>query len=326
MKVAFQMEPMEDVDKEKSATLLMMVEAQKRGYELYHYISDTMSASDKEITADIASIGLNPDKENFYTLGKRTRQNLENMDIIMMRQNPPVDMRYLTLCYMLEALKERGVFISNDPTALINIPEKMSLFKFSEYMPPTLVTQNESEALNFFKNHKNVVIKPLYLFSGHDIKHVQNGNDLKAMMKDINEPIMIQKFLPEITQGNKRIILFNGEIIAAIRSIPVEGDFLVYREGEDLEYTPSDKERQLCEKIGRYTKKLGAHFVGVDLIGDYLTEINTVSVGSLYRTNKTKITALREKFWNMVERQYSEFKKTRRSTLNDHQTPYAHKH
>lgn len=308
MKVAFQMESMEDVVKEKSATFLMMAEAQKRGYELYHYTSDTMSTDEDGITAEIAPINIHDNQEQFYTLGQRKRQNLNTVDMIVMRQNPPVDMRYLTLCYMLDTLKSNGVFVTNDPASLIGLPEKMSIFKFPEHIPPTLVTSDKDQALEFFEHHKDIIVKPLYLFFGHGIQRIQNAKELDTLMDDIYEPIMIQKFLPEISDGNKRIILFDGEIIAAIRSTPEDGDFLVYREGEDFAYTPSNNEISLCEKIGKHAQDLGAHFIGVDLIGETLTEINVTSVGSLTRVNKTHNTKSEEKFWDMLEEKYAKFK------------------
>ncbi len=308
MKVAFQMEAMDKVSKEKSATILMMAEAQKRGYEIFHYTSETISVSNEIITADLIPVTLHMDQDTFYTLGERIPHDLKTIDIIVMRQDPPVDMAYLTLVYILNTLKNSGVFITNDPAALFGFPEKMSIFEFPEHIPPTIVTSRYDQAEAFFHQHQNIIVKPLYLFSGHGIKQVQNLDELKPIMADLHEPVMIQKFLPEIAEGNKRIIMFDGEIVAALNTPPAEGDFIAYNAGIDHEYTPSEDECSLCKKIGAYAKQRGAHFIGVDFIGKYLTEINVTSVGSLYRVNKAH-NVLAEKFWDMIEKKYAEFKK-----------------
>lgn len=297
------------IDTTKSASWLMIREAIVRGYEVYQYQAESVVVKHDDITASLLKIDLQHGEEKPYTLNEPQRLSLADFDIIIMRQDPPVNMEYISQTYFQDLLKNRGVFITNDPAATRGMSEKLSIFNFSEHIAPTLVTKDVNAIKNFFKQYGDIIVKPLYLYSAKDIVRARSFDEISKLVAQCSEPLMFQKFIPDIIEGgNKRIILFDGEVVGALKNVPQDGEFRVYQNSIDHPYTPNNAELSLCKEIGKYAKETGAHFVGVDLIGDYLTEINVTSVGSLYRMNQVYGIQIEEKFWDMIESKYKDFK------------------
>lgn len=232
---------------------------------------------------------------------------LEEFDVVFFRQDPPVNMAYITNTYLLEHLKAHGVTLVNDPFWIRNMADKLSIFDFPEYLPPTLVSRNITEIEAFFAIHKDVVVKPLYGFHGHGIIRTRNSAEVEEQLTHTKEPLMLQPFLSEIKEGNKRIVFFDGAVVGALRSIVPDPDkeFRIYRDSIDEPYTLTPEEEVMCEKIGAYLKERGLIFIGIDLIGAYLTEINVGSVGSIYRLDELYHDNFSGKLFDVIQQKRS---------------------
>ncbi len=303
MKIAFQMESLAEADRHYSASLLLMQEACNRGYEVFHYLPEHLSLDDKGvITAYAAPAHIDLSKDQYYELGSYAPVDLSGFGAVFFRQDPPFDMGFVTTTYILERLKSQGVFVTNDPFWILNTPDKLFNFNFKEHMPPTLVSSDMMAIKTFFAVHKDVVIKPLYSFHGHGITRSSDVNDAAKALEKHGEPLMFQPFLKEVKDGNKRIILFDGEIVGALNTIPSGEEFRIFRDSMDEAYEPSAQECTLCEEIGAVMKERGLHFVGVDLIGSHLMEINVGSIGSLARLNKIYDKKFESLLWDVLEK------------------------
>ena len=298
-KVAFQMEPLEETDRHSTHTLSLVEEAQKRNYTIYHYRPHELALdSEGVLKANARKLTIDLSQESFFTYGAYEDIDLSTMDIIHMRQDPPVDMDYTTSTYLLERIRDK-VLIVNDPFWVRNFPEKIWPYDFLEYMPPTLITRDLEQARAFFDEYGDVVMKPLYGFHGHGISRLEKPDDLPK--DDLNEYFIFQKYLPEIKEGNKRIVLLDGEVAGSLLVKPSEKDFRIYRDSTEHKYEPNDYEKEMCRKIGEKCKECGLLFVGLDLIGDYITEINVTSVGSIRRLNALYDINFESQIWDVVE-------------------------
>lgn len=292
MKIAFQMEPMAETLAGKNNTLRMMEEACVRGHDVYHYEPETLSMDKGGLYALLSKTYVDQSKTPHYEQQTHTRQKLNDFDVVFFRQDPPVDMAYVTNTYLLERLKKDRVVLVNDPFWIRNMADKISIFDFPDHIPPTLISRSLEEMSVFFDTYKDIVVKPLYGFHGHGIFRTRDLADVEKALQDQKpdacEPLMLQPFLPEIKDGNKRIVFFDGEIVGALRTIVPDPDkeFRIYRDSIDEIYTPTKDEEALCKKIGALLKERGLLFVGIDLIGSYLTEINVGSVGSIVRLDE----------------------------------------
>ena len=284
MKFAYQMEDPVHEDPQVNHSLLMIQATFQAGHEVFHYepqhislIQDTLSAPCAKITA------IDLDKQPHIELGPYEKTNLEDIDVIIIRQDPPVDVNYFTNTYFMEMLQKRGVFVSNDPAGIRNTPEKLSIFDYPDHIPPTIVTMDNQEIDDFMAIHSEVVAKPLNGFHGHGIIRTQRAEDVKEMIGREKEPIMVQPYLPEIKEGNKRILMCGEEIVESIITVPADNDFRIYRGSTDHKYDPTPQERTLAKKIAKDLTTQGVLFVGLDFIGPYLTEINVTSTGTIQR-------------------------------------------
>lgn len=305
MKIAFQMEAMDEAQKDDSATLVLMQEACARGHEVYHYHPNDLSMSDEAIRAQAARVDVDLETDPHYTLEHYHSLDMTSMDIVMFRQDPPFDMRYFTNTLVLESLSKLGVFVVNDPYWIRNMPDKHAIFDFAELLPPTLISENMFEIEAFFETHKDIIVKPLYGFHGHGVERIDDVSRAKDLLEQYQEPLMFQPFLPEAYEGNKRFLFFAGEFVGAIQSVPhqQDGDFRPYRETDEVAYELNTLEQEACEKIGRVLKERNILFVGVDFIGSYLIEINTGGVGGLQRFNAIYGGKWEAKLWDIIERQ-----------------------
>ncbi len=284
LKIAVQMDPIASINPRGDSTFAMMLEAQGRGHVLGYYTPDSLALRDNVVTASVAPIELfDKEKGQHFALGEATRQDLSTYDVLLMRQDPPFDMNYITLSHMLERIHPK-TFVVNPPAAVRNAPEKILVTDFPELMPPTLVTRDRALIHAFRKEHGNIIVKPLYGNGGAGVFFIQEGDHnlaslLELFEQNYREPFMIQRYLPDVRKGDKRIILVDGEPIAGLNRIPSDGEarsnMHVGGRPELSELTA--REFEICAAIGPALKERDMIFVGIDVIGGYLTEINVTS-------------------------------------------------
>ena len=278
------MDPLEGLSLKDDTTLAIIIECLSKNYNVWHFLSKNVSYLDGNINATCKNIlEINEEKFPYYKCGDLKNKNLKNMDIIFIRQDPPFDMSYITSTYLLEYI-ENEVKIINRPSQIRNSPEKLFLNKWNHLTPKTLITRNNKEIFSFREKYQDIIIKPLYGNGGSGIFYVKkddkNFNSLIEMFLKIeSEPFIIQEYLPEITQGDKRVILFNGEPVGAINRIPGDFDMRanLHVGGEAIKTSLSKKDVEICETIGPSLKEKGLFLVGIDIIGGKLTEINVTS-------------------------------------------------
>jgi len=345
LRIAIQMDPIGSIKPGSDSTLLLGLEAQKRGHALYYYTPDKLSWHDGKITALAQPITLHADPEHYYDLGKTLTLDLKTVDVVLLRQDPPFNMAYISTTYILEQLMQipppaggrlgggqscssidavpnspppqpspcgggsKRPLVVNNPTSVRNHAEKLFPAQFHEFTPPTLVTADVKEIEHFRKSHKDIVIKPLYGFGGHSVFRVRaDDNNFNALMEMIfsesKEPWVVQPFLPDVKTGERRIILIDGKFAGLIGRIPAEDDFRANMRvgGTPVKAELTQKQRKLCDALGPVLKEKGIFFAGIDVIGDYLTEINITSPTGIAPVNKLYGKNLAADFWDAVER------------------------
>ena len=278
------MDPLEGLSLKDDTSLAIIIECLSKNYNVWHFLSKNVSYLDGNINATCKNIlEINEEKFPYYKCGDLKNKNLKNMDVIFIRQDPPFDMSYITSTYLLEYI-ENEVKIINRPSQIRNSPEKLFLNKWNHLTPKTLITRNNKEIFSFREKYQDIIIKPLYGNGGSGVFYVKkddkNFNSLIEMFLKIeSEPFIIQEYLPEITQGDKRVILFNGEPVGAINRIPGDFDMRanLHVGGEAIKTSLSKKDVEICETIGPSLKEKGLFLVGIDIIGGKLTEINVTS-------------------------------------------------
>jgi glutathione synthase len=283
LKVAIQMDPVEGINIETDTTFLLMMEAQNRGHALWVYTPDKLSMEEGLVTARGRSLNLRALKGDHHTLGAYEVRNMSEMDVVLMRQDPPFDMAYITATHFLEAIHPKTLVVNN-PSEVRNAPEKLFVTGFAGVQPPTLITSDVEAIYNFRARHGDMVLKPLYGGGGSGVVRLRPDDpnldallELHAMIG--REQVIAQKFIPAVSKGDKRIILIDGEPVGAINRVPADGQVRsnLARGGraEAVELTARDQE--LCATIGPELRRRGLLFVGIDVIGDFLTEINVTS-------------------------------------------------
>jgi glutathione synthase len=309
--VAIQMDPIEDVDIEGDSTFVLAMEAQARGYSLLHYGPQDLSFYSGQIVANARPITVSREKGNHFTAGSEERVDLTAVDVVLMRQDPPFDMSYITATHLLEHVHPKTLVV-NDPVSVRNAPEKLFVTHFDGILPPTLISSNLEEIRAFRVEHKDIIIKPLYGNGGAGVFHLkpddENLSALTEMFTEFyREPMIIQKYLPEVRQGDKRIILVDGEPVGAINRIPQEGEVRsnMHVGGKAVKSQLTSREKEICEVIGPELKAQGLIFVGIDVIGDYLTEINVTSPTGLQEINRYDSVKLEAVIWDCLEQKLS---------------------
>ncbi|WP_259781874.1 glutathione synthase [Aestuariispira ectoiniformans] len=305
--VAIQMDPIEPIDINADSTFVLGLEAQKRGYRLYHYLPRDLSFREGKVIAHARPLTLKREVGNHYALGTTEELDLSTTDVVLMRQDPPFDMAYITATHILEHIHPKTLVV-NDPVSVRNAPEKLLVTHFPDLMPPTLITSNQKDVIAFREEHKDIIVKPLYGNGGAGVFHLTPGDEnLTALMEMFTEfyrePVIVQKFLPEVRQGDKRIILVDGEPVGAINRIPKEGEARsnMHVGGKAVKSSLTAREQEICSKIGPTLKNQGLIFVGIDVIGDYLTEINVTSPTGLQEINRYDDTCLEALIWDAID-------------------------
>ncbi|THD64598.1 glutathione synthase [Phenylobacterium sp.] len=283
LKVAVQMDPIEGINIEGDTTFLMMEMAQARGHSLFVYTTDTLAMDEGRVFARGRQVSVQRRPGDHATLGDYRRVDLTAFDVILLRQDPPFDMNYIDSTFFLEKVHPRTLVV-NDPVSVRNAPEKLFVTDFPSLQPPTLITSDRQEIAEFRRRHGDVVLKPLNGRGGSGVtRHLADDPNLEALLEIhaelSREPVILQKFLPSVTKGDKRILLIDGEPVGAINRVPQKGqirsNLAVGGRAEAVELTARD--REICATIGPELKTRGLLFVGIDVIGDYLTEINVTS-------------------------------------------------
>jgi len=283
LKVAIQMDPIEGINIETDTTFFLMMEAQMRGHALWVYTPERIAYEDGRVTARGRPLNLQAVKGDHHRVGEWETRDLSEMDVILMRQDPPFDMAYITATHFLEAIHPKTLVVNN-PFEVRNAPEKLFVTGFPGVQPPTLITSDPNAIYDFRERHGDMVLKPLYGGGGSGVVRLKADDpnldallELHAMIG--REPVIAQKFIPAVSKGDKRILLVDGEPVGAINRVPAEGQVRsnLARGGraEAVELTARDLE--LCAIIGPELRRRGLLFVGIDVIGDYLTEINVTS-------------------------------------------------
>lgn len=312
LKVAVQMDHVATINPRGDSTFAMMLEAQARGHALLHYTPDTLSMRDNKVSALVQPITVtDAEKGQHFSLGEAQRIDLSTQDVVLMRQDPPFDMNYITLTHLLERIHPKTLVV-NPPAAVRNAPEKILVTEFPELMPPTLVTRDRAEIHAFRKEHGNIIVKPLYGNGGAGVFFLQEGDHnlaslLELFEQNYREPFMIQKYLPDVRKGDKRIIIIDGEPIMGLNRIPAEGEARSNMHvGGRPELSPlTERELEICARIAPALKERDMIFVGIDVIGGYLTEINVTSptgIREIKRFGGPDIAAL---IWDAIEKRRS---------------------
>lgn len=306
--VAFQMDPMEGINIDGDSTFVLMLEAQARGFDLWHYLAEDLSYRDGRVYASARRVSVRREKGNHFDyLSEPELLDLRTVDVVWMRQDPPFDMSYITATHLLDLIAD-DTLVMNNPAEVRNAPEKLFVMKFKELMPPTLITRSEDEVKAFREEHGEIIVKPLYGNGGAGVFHLkQDDSNLGSLMEmflaSSREPVMVQKFLPEVRDGDKRIILIDGEAVGAINRIPAEGEVRsnLVAGGKAVRSSLTDREVEICDTIGPDLKARGLTFVGIDVIGDWLTEINVTSPTGLQSVNQFEGRKLEAEIWDAVE-------------------------
>src|SRR6201999_4140467 len=283
LNVAVQMDPIARINIRGDSTFALLLEAQKRGHSLSYYTPDKLSQIGDDIVAPVQLLSVRDEVGNHFTLGEPKRAALRSFDVVLLRQDPPFDLAYITSTHMLERIHPKTLVV-NDPASVRNAPEKLFVTEFPQLMPPTLITRDLAEIKAFRAEHSDIVMKPLYGHGGGAVfrltKDDLNFGSLYDMFAaTFREPWVIQKFLPEVKHGDKRILLVNGEYAGAVNRVPAPDDLRsnMVRGGTPKDTELSPREREICRRLAVPLRERGLLFVGIDVIGGQLTEINVTS-------------------------------------------------
>ncbi|MEL7446281.1 MAG: glutathione synthase [Pseudomonadota bacterium] len=315
LRIAVQMDPIENINIAGDSSFALMLAAQERGYRVfeYHVESLTLDADDR-LYAECWPVTVQQIDGDHFTKGDKHRLDLgKDVDVVLMRQDPPFHMGYITATHLLERIQGETLVV-NDPANVRNAPEKVMVLDYRRFMPPTLVTRSPDEVKRFMAEHGAVVVKPIHGNGGKAIFRVPEGGDnLTALFEVFNqtwpEPHMVQPFLPEVAEGDKRIVLIDGEVAGAINRIPCEGEFRSnLAMGGSAEATQlTEREQEICDAMGPELKRLGLVFVGIDVIGGkWLTEINVTSPTGIVAIDKFNGTDTAGMIWDAIELRHAE--------------------
>jgi len=306
--VAVQMDPLETINIAGDSTFAIMLAAQARGHRLWHYEAGDLSYRDGRLTAPAKAVTVQRVAGDHFAVSETKTLDLgANVDVVLMRQDPPFDLAYITATHLLERIQSETLVV-NDPAAVRNAPEKLFVLDYAEFMPPTLITRQLEEARAFHALHGEVVVKPLYGNAGSAVFHVGRKDANLAALTELfgqvwREPFMVQAFLPDVSKGDKRIVLIDGQPVGAVNRLPKEGEIrsnlAVGGSGAKTDLTP--RELEICAKLGPELARRGLLFVGIDVIAGYLTEINVTSptgIVAIDRFNGTDTPAL---IWDAIE-------------------------
>jgi len=307
VKVAFQMDPIGSVNIDADSSFRLAEEAQARGHSLFYYPPDSLAYQEGRITARGHDLTVQRVQGDHAHLGPKREVDLSEFDVVWLRQDPPFDMHYITLTHLLDRVAETTLVV-NDPFWVRNYPEKLLVLDFPDLTPPTTVARDLSTIKAFKDKHGDVILKPLYGNGGAGVFLLNEADRNLSSLHELftgfsREPLIVQKFLPDVSKGDKRVILVDGEAVGAINRVPAKGETRsnMHVGGRPEKIGLTDRDREICARIGPLLKAKGQVFVGIDVIGDYLTEINVTSptgIQELERFDGTNVAAL---IWEAIE-------------------------
>jgi glutathione synthase len=309
LRIAVQMDPLEGINIEGDSTFAIMLGAQKRGHALWYYRAEDLSFADGRLWTMAWPVMVQPVKGDHYRLGDHVLLDLgRDTDVVLMRQDPPFDLGYITATHLLERIQGETLVV-NDPASVRNAPEKIWVLDFARYMPPTLLTRSIGAARHFLEEHGEIVVKPLHGNAGKAVFKVgRDGANLASLIEMFNtayrEPHVVQAFVPEIAEGDKRIVLVDGEVAGAINRIPGAGEIRsnLAVGGSAARTELTETEREICAALGPELKARGLLFVGIDVIGGkWLTEINVTSPTGIVAIDKFNGTDTPALIWDAIE-------------------------
>lgn len=307
MKIAFQMDPIGAVDITADSSFRLAEEAQARGHDLFFYLPDQLAYQEGRITARGQDMKVRRVQGDHVDLGPLREVDLADFDVIWLRQDPPFDMHYITLTHLLDRLKGQ-VLVVNDPFWVRNYPEKLLVLDFPDLTPPTTIARDLDTLKAFRARHGDMIVKPLYGNGGAGVFKLRaDDNNLTSLYELFSatsrEPLIAQKFLPDVSKGDKRVILVDGIPVGAINRVPAKGETRsnMHVGGRPEKIELSDRDREICDRIGPLLREKGQVFVGIDVIGDYLTEINVTSPTGIQELERFDGINVAEKIWQVIE-------------------------
>ena len=307
LNVAFQMDHIARIAIRGDSTFALMLEGEKRGHALHHYTPDRLFMQDGRVSAAVEAVAVRDTEGDHFTLGRPEVTDLSAFDVVQLRQDPPFDMGYITTTHLLERIQPKTLVV-NDPAHVRNAPEKLFVTEFTKLTPPTLIARDRKAIVDFREKHGDIIVKPLYGNGGAGVFRIAGGDENLAALLEIfegafREPFVVQRYLPEVRAGDKRIVIVDGEVAGAINRVPAVGEarsnMHVGGRAEPVTLTARDKE--ICDAIGPTLKERGLIFVGIDVIGEWLTEINVTSptgIREVKRFGGADIAAL---VWDAIE-------------------------
>lgn len=307
LKVAIQMDPIGPINIDADSTFRIAEEAQARGHELFYYTPDRLFWEEGQVKARGWPLTVRREVGNHYSLGEETEISLSEWDVVWLRQDPPFDMGYITTTHLLE-LVHPDTLVVNDPFWVRNFPEKLLVLQFPDLIPPTLIARDLETIKTFKAHHGDIILKPLYGNGGAGVFRLdpndRNLSSLHELFTGLSrEPLIAQKFLPDVSNGDKRVILINGAPVGAINRVPASGETRsnMHVGGRPEKVGLSPRDLEICTAIGPVLRDHGQIFVGIDVIGDYLTEINVTSPTGIQELERFDGINVAEKIWQVIE-------------------------
>ena len=317
LRIALQMDPIAGIDITGDTSFAFALEAQSRGHQLFYYLPDSLTLDEGTLYAGLRAITVRDEVGHHVDEAAPHYSALQEMDVILMRQDPPFDMAYITATHLLEHLPG-STMVVNHPAEVRNAPEKIMVLDFPELMPPTMVSRDVEAIGRFRDKHHDIIIKPLYGNGGAGVFLIKQGDKnfnalLEMFLSNSREPVMIQAYLPEVTKGDKRILLIDGKAVGAINRIPSKGEARsnMHVGGKAVATELSPRDLAICEAIGPTLKQRGLLFVGIDVIGDYLTEINVTSPTGIREFERFTGISLAAKTWDAIEAARADYESNR---------------
>ena len=308
LKVAFQMDPIDRIDIKGDSTFALLLEAQGRGHDIFYYTPQNLALRDDELMAHGHTLKVEDTPGDHYKLCDPRTVDLGDWDVVQLRQDPPFDMSYITTTHLLERIHPE-TFVVNDPAHVRNAPEKVFVLDFLDLMPPTMVTRSLDDVKAFRAEHKDIIIKPLYGNGGEAVFRLKQDDTNLASLVELfqlmlREPFMVQQYRAEVREGDRRIILVDGEIAGAINRVPAKDET---RSNMHIGGTPTPveltaRDHEICDRLGPELKKRGLIFVGIDVIGDYLTEINVTSPTGIREVKQFGGNDIAAMIWDVIEK------------------------
>ena len=307
MKIAFQMDPITTVNINADSSFRLAEEAQRRGHSLFYYSADMLAFQEGTLTARGHKMHVQRVEGTPAILEPEEEVALSDFDVIWLRQDPPFDMHYITTTQLLDLVHPKTLVV-NDPFWVRNYPEKLLVLNFPDLTPPTTIARDLETIKAFKAKHKDIILKPLYGNGGAGVFRLDEGDRNLSSLHELftgfsREPLIIQKFLPDVSNGDKRVILVTGEPVGAINRVPAKGETRsnMHVGGRPEKVGLTDRDREICAKIGPLLREKGQIFVGIDVIGDYLTEINVTSPTGIQELERFDGINVAEKIWQVIE-------------------------